>query len=310
MKTKLLVAAMICLTTTSVMGSIASYKTWKRKALASLQAGSQIVNTGVGPVEYRISGKGPAVLIAHGTPGGYDQSFAFSKLLSMTERSRSNTMKHTFISLSRPGYLQTPLESGRTPAEQADLYASLLDELGIQQASIIGFSGGGPSALQFALRYPERCQKLAIISGVAQSYSEEELQAGWSPLQRWFSQFYSRLILFDPLLYAMLPFARLAPQAASEDLLRSVMMYSIRQQGYENDMEQFLALKPYPLAQIKASTFVLHGTADGEVPYADAELLASQIPNVQLVTIKNGGHQAFYTHARFAMPLLRNFLTQ
>jgi pimeloyl-ACP methyl ester carboxylesterase len=40
---------------------------------------------------------------------------------------------------------------------QADAVAALLDVLGIRTAAVMAVSGGGPCALQFALRHPQRC---------------------------------------------------------------------------------------------------------------------------------------------------------
>src|SRR5689334_19745131 len=125
-------------------GYFGSYLTWKRRAITGLRTGSSVIETASGPVEYCIGGQGPAVLIAHGSPGGYDQGCAFSKLVGG---------KQTFIAVSRPGYLRTPLSTGETAAAQADMYANLLDALALQQATVVGISGGGPSAIQFALRH-------------------------------------------------------------------------------------------------------------------------------------------------------------
>ena len=55
-----------------------------------------------------------------------------------------------------------------SPAAQADAYAALLDHLDIK-APIIGMSAGGPSAIQFALRYPDRCSGLVLIAGVSKA---------------------------------------------------------------------------------------------------------------------------------------------
>ncbi len=116
------------------------------------------------------------MLIVHGSPGGYDQGMLVAKFL--------NDSRFSFICMSRPGYLRTPLATGKTPEEQADMYAALLNALGIQKAAIMGISGGGPSALQFALRHPDRCNGLIMLSAVSQHYSEEEVNQLLPPAKR------------------------------------------------------------------------------------------------------------------------------
>ena len=61
-----------------------------------------------------------------------------------------------WICPSRFGYLRTPIPQNASFEAQADAYAALLDHLHIEKAAIIGLSIGGPSALLFALRHPDR----------------------------------------------------------------------------------------------------------------------------------------------------------
>jgi pimeloyl-ACP methyl ester carboxylesterase len=82
-----------------------------------------------------------------------------------------------FIAVSRPGYLRTPLETGRSPDAQADGYAALLDVLGLPQAAVIALSAGGPSALQFTLRHPNRCWGLVLVSTLTQRRIRPALRA-------------------------------------------------------------------------------------------------------------------------------------
>ncbi len=293
----LLLAVMVA----SILGCAASYSNWRRRELTRLQEESRIGETTLGPIEYHVTGSGPAVLILHGSPGGYDMGVAFSQLI--------DSPNFTYISVSRPGYLRTPLTSGQTPETQADLYAALLDKLDIKQATVIGVSGGGPSALQFALRYPERCIKLVMVSGVTQHYSEDEIKQSMPPLERVTRQIYDKIVSFEPLLYLALPLARLQPtRPGSDGLLKSVAMYDLRKTGYANDMEQFASISTYPLEDIAAPTFAIHGMADDEVPFADAELLAEKVPTIKLLAIPGGGHLVFYTHASLVMTSLREFL--
>jgi pimeloyl-ACP methyl ester carboxylesterase len=285
----------------AVAGSVNSYRGWKRWQLERLEEESSMLETALGPVEYRKYGTGPAVLVAHGSPGGYDQGYAVSRLIG--------SEKLTFIAVSRPGYLRTPLHVGTTPEVQADVYAALLDALGIERAAIIGISGGGPSAIQFALRHPDRCTGLVIISGVAHRYSELELREGWPFVKLLLTQIYARVTLFDPLLYLLVSFARLRPDyPVSEDLARALTMYRLRKIGYVNDMDQFAVMPDYPLEQIKAPTFIVHGKADDEVPFDHADLLMRKVPHAKLLAIAGGNHIAFYLHATTVMPALRTFL--
>lgn len=213
-----------------------------------------------------------------------------------------------FISPSRPGYLRTPLAAGASPAEQADLYAALLDALGIEQASIIGFSGGGPSALQFALRHPDRCRGLAMIGGIVQRNCYAERQQALPLWKRVPTQIVERLLVSDPFLYAVLPITRLLPRgAAVAGMLCSGALYHLRKAGYENDMAQFSAIEAYPLERVVSPTLVIHGMSDEDVPFEDARLLESKISNIRVIAVE-GDHSAFYTHAEMVMPLLSRFL--
>ncbi|GCF09287.1 alpha/beta fold hydrolase [Dictyobacter arantiisoli] len=285
----------------SIIGYTAAYREWHRKDLARLIAGSEVISTNHGPIEYRKIGSGPAVLLAHGTPGGYDMGLAFTQLLSDPH--------YTYLAISRPGYLRTPLETGLTPEEQADAYAALLDTLGIQRATIVGISGGGPSAIQFSLRHPERCSSLIMVSGVAQHYSEQEVWQTLPLFKRLTKQLYNKLVAFDPFIYTILPLAGLQPAgAAATDLVRTATLYSQRRRGYENDMRQFRQITRYPLKNISVPTLVVHGTSDDEVLFENAEALASEVPHVRLLAIPGGSHMAFYTHASIVMPAIKNFL--
>jgi pimeloyl-ACP methyl ester carboxylesterase len=123
-----------------------------------LHAGSRVVDTRSGPVEVAVRGRGEKpVLMIHGAGGGYDQALYFSGFLDDSYRQ---------IAVSRFGYLRTPLPADASPEAQAEAHAALLDALDIPKAIIVGMSTGGPSALHFAHRYPERCTALILISAI------------------------------------------------------------------------------------------------------------------------------------------------
>lgn len=148
-----------------------------------------------------------------------------------------------------------------------------------------------------------------MISGVTQYYSEDEFLATMPVPLRWLRRIYGKISTTDPIIFAFMPFARLLPKAfASVDMLNAVMFYSLRRAGYENDLAQFEKIADYPFERIEAPIFILHGTCDNDVAFEHAERLAQGAPHTKLYAIKGGSHMAFFTHARVAMPAIREFL--
>jgi hypothetical protein len=74
---------------------------------------SQIIETSRGVVEYCLVGNGPLVMVQHGGMGGYDQALIWGENLRQAGFS--------ILAWSRPGYLRTPLTSGTSIVDQADL---------------------------------------------------------------------------------------------------------------------------------------------------------------------------------------------
>ena len=84
-----------------------------RRARERISAGSRIVETPCGPVEYAFVGDGPPVLVVHGAGGGFDQGLEIASPLI-----RSG---FRVIAMSRFGYLQTPLPVDASPTAQASV---------------------------------------------------------------------------------------------------------------------------------------------------------------------------------------------
>src|SRR5438270_847651 len=90
---------------------------------------------------------------------------------------------------------QPTTTSSQTPEAQADLYAATLDALNVSQVVVAALSGGGPSALQFALRYPQRCRGLLMLSALSQDYTEEGVYRSLPAGQRQLKRLLDRLIV-------------------------------------------------------------------------------------------------------------------
>lgn len=291
---------------------LASFISWRRRLLAEVLQGSEIAETARGPLEFGRAGAGPVILHCHGGATGYDQTLSLSWDF--------HELGFTILTPSRPGYLRTPLKTGPTPEEAADAMAGLLDVLGIDKVCVMGTSGGGPTALQFALRHPERVWALILQSAVTQQFIEPRRSThsliGWVVFSRsgkwlvdlgaWGVHLLARYwpaLLIRTLLNAS---DDLDPPKAKQRrryvrqhgdqlaffrrLVASGLPLSVRQTGIWNDLHQYAHLPVYPLEQITCPTLVLHGRADGNVPFAHAEFVTRTVPNVELYALDDCGH--------------------
>jgi pimeloyl-ACP methyl ester carboxylesterase len=284
MKIKSIIALGTAIATSSAAIIIAQrYLQWKRQQRERLPSASRLLETPRGTVEYQLEGDGPVVLLLHGSPGGYDQGIAIVHSLDLHG--------FTWLSLSRPGYRRTPLSSGETPEAQADLYAAALDALHISQVAIMALSGGGPSALQFVLRYPERCRELLMLCALSQHYTEEEVYRSIPPGKRLVKRITDGMIDFDPLIFLLYKLSQRIPsEARAGEFIESLAMNSRRTPGFQNDMQQFASLPPVPVQDIAIPTLIVHGTGDEEIPFRQAQELAEAIPGAQLVAIAGANH--------------------
>jgi pimeloyl-ACP methyl ester carboxylesterase len=283
-----------------------SFSSWRAAQSARLAGGSKIAQTAKGPIEYALSGHGKhTILFVHGTPGGYDQGARFAQA---TERVGPRVLR-----VSRPGYLRTPLATGQSPAEQADAYAALLDTLGIDKVSILGVSGGGPSAAEFAARHGDRCEALFMISAVSTPRDPKDQRPPpgfienffrgtdfgawllWSGLQRNPAGSLARVVS-DPATVQRImskPERLAAYVALSESAL---VLPSQRTAGLMNDVHWFTAMPEIPLAAIRVPTLAVHGDKDTNVDISNAQAIVDKVPGATLVKIPGGDHFIGVSH--------------
>jgi pimeloyl-ACP methyl ester carboxylesterase len=265
--------------------------------------GPELVHTPRGPVEVAAFGTGPLAICLHGAMGGYDQGLLLARAVAIPGL--------RYLAVSRPGYLGTPLETGRTPAEQADLLAALLDALGQHRALVMSVSAGGPAAVEFALRHPDRCHGLVLVSSCT-ARLEHRLPLAWR-LLRLIARFpaLGRLLrpdvdahpdralrrsIPDPALRA----ATLRHPVAGPLLLALVRSTGdrlpLRIAGAENDIRMSRENLDLPLERLAVPALAIHGTADRVVPFSQARAFAARVPGAELHGLEGGDHVALFTH--------------
>jgi len=291
--------------------AVRGYREQMREIKRRLDAGSTVADTAYGPIEYATIGDGPAVLVAHGIGGGYDQGMLATHL--------TKEVPFKTISISRFGYLRTPLARYKTPEEQADAYAALLDKLGIDKVAMVGISAGGTSAIHFALRHPDRCWALVSIAGVTR-----RLDPNLSRSQKAFVALVNRdmgLWLLTSLaeerlysIYNITPSLRdsMVDEPEKLKIIRSVLFsfpMNHRRLGFENDMENFPRIPALPVERIAVPPLAVHGTADTVVPFEHSRFLADNVPGARLLSVEGGGHLSIVTHTEQALTGTMEFLS-
>jgi pimeloyl-ACP methyl ester carboxylesterase len=289
---------------TGMMLAVRRYHNQLFDAFRRISSGSRLIQTNKGILEYAETGTGPAVLISAGM-GGYDLGLQFAWPDS----------GFRFLSVSRPGYLRTPLFTGRTFEEQADAFAALLDSVGIEKVGMIGISSGGPAAIQFALRHPHRCWALVLIASPNQPLPSGNTIMDIFNSQMLTSDFLAWMVL-KPFIskYFLKHHERELIEVSPEKkdmftaVSKSLFPLSFRRAGIANDLQCIQNMPLYPIDLIQVPTLVIHGDEDEVVPYKHAEWSAGRIRQALFLLVEGGGHLSFITHLEMTRRAMLTFL--
>lgn len=264
---------------------------------------------------YRMAGSGPAVLFIHGI--GDD----------------SSTWLNVLASLARDFTVIAPdlLGHGGSDKPRADYsvaaYAcgmrDLLATLDVDQVSVVGHSLGGGVAMQFAYQFPERCERLVLVStgGIGQAvHPLLRLAAapgtdlvfpllGVSPIPQVLRRFANMLTatggmgLGKDFGYVFSKYARLAESPSRQAFLRTLRSV-VDWRGQVVTMID----RSYLTAGIP--TMLVWGARDRVVPTSHALLAHDEMPGSRLEIFRDAGHFPFRTSPQRFMSVLREFLTE
>lgn len=264
-----------------------------KQAYRRVQGKSTVIPSPYGNIEYTESGSGPAVLLIHGSGGGYDQGELFAQVLL--------SKQFHWITPSRFGYLRSTFNPNATWDDQTHAYAYLLDHLGIKKVAVVAISHGGPSALLFAVLHPEMVSSLTLIScGVASFSTQDQEQANrkgntlttiftydlayWASSKLFKKQFLRLMGVNDAVIAGFTSQQR----ELVENFIDYMNPVSLRTDGVNFDNKA--ALPGKRIAAIQAPTLIFHAVDDTLQLFHNAEFAASTIPGAKLVRFERGGH--------------------
>lgn len=252
-------------------------------------------------INYEVTGEGPRVLFFNGSGA----TLASSQLLISALAKSCTVLAHDQRGLGKTSIPDGPY----TMQQYANDGAALLDHVGWDTCAVVGISFGGMVAQEFAVSYPQRVERLALMCTSAggdagSSYPLHEL-GSLEPAQR--AERVTRLTdsRWTPEWLADHPsdaaiVALRAEQSAipkSRDVLRGEFLQLQARIGH--DVASRLHL-------VTAPTFVTAGRYDGIAPISNSEEIVKRLPDATL-SVYEGGH-IFTAQDKQALIDIRTFL--
>jgi pimeloyl-ACP methyl ester carboxylesterase len=171
-----------------------------------------------------------------------------------------------------------------------DDLAGLLDAVDIKSAHVYGESAGSMIAQYFAIGYPGKVKNLILASsscGFTHGILSEDHKKIIAGMLKMAPEERAGLVIR---MFITRGYADKNPEfirRMKESLLKQTSFYP----GEIRGMQAVWSADTYErLPQIKAPTLIIHGSADNAFPVENARILASRIPNAELVILKGASH--------------------
>ncbi len=160
---------------------------------------------------------------------------------------------------------------------------------GFDRFAIVAEFGGVFSALRFAVKFPERVSRLAIVGGWAEGRDHRDGVEGSDSIRNLIIEGWQ-----DPGSgYAVGSLLSYFPEGPLETVREIVgelqTLYSVEEQLYQRDSGNTASVL-HLLPQIQCPTLVLHGRNSAVHPLSEARKLAAGIPDASLAILETANH--------------------
>jgi pimeloyl-ACP methyl ester carboxylesterase len=265
------------------------------------------------PVNTIDLGEGPAIVFVHGLSGSWP---------NWLEQLPAFARNHRVIAMDLPGFGHSPMPRERiTISEYARILDSLLETLGVSAATVVGNSMGGFVSAELAIAFPQRVERLVLVSGAGIStYRHRDVERIEPYLRR-----------LAPILAAYTGFTAAQSDWVSRRRgLRNLTLgmvarhpgrlpgplvaEQLRGAGKPGFMQGLRANIDYPirerLPEIVCPTLIVWGEDDKVIPVADASVFEELIPNSRKVVFEDTGHMAMLERPASFNRLLADFMNE
>jgi pimeloyl-ACP methyl ester carboxylesterase len=274
------------------------------------------------------SGAGPApqppvdpqpLVFVHGLGGSWPNWLEQLATLSASRR---------VIAMDLPGFGHSPMPRGEhrpgteiTISGYARLLDGLLGALGLDAAALVGNSMGGFIAAELAIAFPQRVERLVLVSAAGISTTGEPRATRALPAMRrlqtvlaatggWVASksdtVARRARLRDALLSLVVAHPSRLPAALAAEQIRGA--------GKPGFIQALQAVLDYDvierLPEIACPTLIVWGARDRLIPVRDADRFAELIPNSRKAIFADTGHMAMLERPAAFNALLEEFLAE
>jgi len=264
------------------------------------------------PVNVIDLGEGPPLVFVHGLSGSWPNWL--EQLPVFAQRRR-------VIAMDLPGFGHSPM-----PAERITIsgYARILDDLfgtlGLDAATLVGNSMGGFISAELAIAFPERVERLVLVSAAGIStHGRGDVERVVPSLRRvervlaaytaWMAARSDTVARRPGLRNATFGLVTRHPSRLDAALVAE----QLRGAGKPGFMQALQANLEYPirerLGEIACPTLIVWGDEDRLITVRDADVFEQLIPSSRKVIFENTGHMAMLERPAAFNALLEEFLS-
>lgn len=277
---------------------------------------SRVVQTKRWKLHYNEAGSGHPIIMLHGTGPGATGWSNFHQNLQVLART------HRVILLDFPGWGASEVfdctGESRTGAN-AESVKLLMDELGIEKATVVGNSMGGITTLQFMASYPDRISRAVTMGAglfsLPDIFSPDGMSEGIKvivdtyidPSPANFRRLVEIMVYDQSFVSDELAQQRSEAALARPEHLANWLKWPMgHPKGPFGGIEDLLT----QLSQSQTPTLMIHGRDDRTVQMETTLRTAGLIPNTRVVLLNHCGHWAQVEHKDEFNRLLLNFIDQ